>query len=180
MKKLCLFLAAALLFAQCVCAFAEGGVNVEVMKADGVSVVVLTPEAVMLRARSLAMNAADERRADFVLPEFLTVIEESAFEGIAAERVEISANVVAIEGRAFADCKTLREIHIPATVLKVDDHALDGCKDVTVYGAKGTEAERFAKAAGFTFVDPDAEPEAPVHPIEPEKPPVELPLVPRG
>lgn len=179
MKRLCLILVVVLLLAQCCCAYADGNVNVEVMKADGVSVVVLTPEAVMLRARSLVNNAASDGRANFVLPEFLTVIEESAFEGIAAECVEISANVAAIERRAFADCKTLREIHIPATVLKVDDYALDGCEDVTVYGVKGTEAERFAAAAGFTFVDPNAEPETPVHPTEPETPPVELPLVPR-
>ena len=32
----------------------------------------------------------------------------------------------------------------------------------------------------FKFIDPDAGSETPVHPIEPEKPPAELPLVPRG
>ena len=175
MKKLCLILAAALLLALGVSAWAEEGVQVEVMKADGVSVVVLTPEETVRSARSMVMNAGDASRADFTLPQSLTLIEESAFEGIAAEIVEVSAQVVAIEARAFADCKALPEIHIPSTVLKVDDHALDGCENVTVYGEKGTEAERFAKAAGFEFVDPNAGQETP----QQKERPAELPLVPR-
>ena len=173
LKRISIMLAAVLLF--CLgAARAEGGVNVEVIRSDGVSVVVLTPEETVLRARSLAEGAADETRTNLVLPEILTLIEGSAFEGIAARRVEVSPNVVAIEARAFADCKALREIFIPATVLKVDDYALDGCEDVTVYGVKGTEAERFAKAAGFTFVDLNGEAE---QPQEKAMPPVELPLV---
>ncbi len=49
---------------------------------------------------------------------------------------------------------------------------------VTVYGEKGTEAERlFAKAAGFRFVDLDEGPSGPVRPPVPPQPPVELPLV---
>ncbi len=179
MKKLCLILAVACLLAQCACAWAETGVNVEVITADGVSVVVLTPEETMTRAGSIVSNSADERRADLILPELLTLIEKGAFEGIAARRVEVSKNVVAIEARAFADCKFLREIHIPATVLKVDDLALEGCANVVVFGTTGTEAERFAKAAGFKFVDPGMGPEPPYSPFEPEKPPVKLPLVPR-
>ena len=181
MKKICILLAAVLLLCLGASAWAEGGVNVEVIKVDGVSVVVLTPETTMLRARSVAMNAlaaAPEKEAVFVLPAFLTLIEESAFEGIAAESVEVTGNVAAIETRAFADCKSLREITIPATVLKIDDHAFDGCEGVTVYGRSGTEAERIANLYGFTFVDPNAEPETPATPVTPEQPPVVLPFLP--
>jgi hypothetical protein len=162
MKKICILLAAVLLLCLGASAWAEDGVNVEIIKVDGVSVVVLTPE----------------KEADFVLPAFLTLIEESAFEGIAAESVEVTGNVAAIETRAFADCKSLREITIPATVLKIDDHAFDGCKGVTVYGRSGTEAERIANLYGFTFVDPNAEPETPATPVTPEQPPVVLPFLP--
>lgn len=94
-------------------------------------------------------------REGLVLPAFLTLIEESAFEGIDAQRVYISENVVSIEKRAFADCKDLREIFIPATVQSIDDTALAGCVNVTVYGTAGSEAQRFAIAAGFDFVDPN-------------------------
>ena len=179
LKRTCMLMALALLLCAVLNAWAEGGVNVEVIRADGVSVVVLTPEETMERANSAARDAWDERRADAVLPKSLTIIEEGAFEGISARCVEITENVIAIEGRAFADCKTLREIHIPATVVKVDDHALEGCERVTVYGVKGTEAERFAAAAGFKFVDTNEGPVGPIRTPAPPQPPVGLPLVPR-
>ena len=152
-----------LLICLCLPAWAEGGVNVEVIRMDGVSVVVLTAEETMLKV-------------DFVLPAALTLIGDGAFEGIAARCVEVSENVAAIEAHAFANCKHLREIYIPATVLKVDDRALEGCENVTVYGVKGSEAERFAKAAGFVFVDPGEQTEPP---HKTPAPPVVLPFVPR-
>ena len=158
MKKICVLLLAALLVCACASAWAEDGVNIEVIKMDGVSVVVLTPETTVLRAKSIAMNAkeTDETKAGLVLPKFLTLIEEEAFSGIPAASVEVSENVAAIEARAFADCKNLREIIIPDSVKQIDDHAFDGCADVTVYGTAGTEAERIANLYGFTFVDPNA------------------------
>ena len=146
MKRLFVFIVVFLCLTAVVTA--EGGVNIEVIRVDGVSVVLLTPESTMLRARSVA----EDEIKSMILPEFLTLIEESAFEGIAAGNVEVTENVVAIEARAFADCKNLRGIYIPATVLQIDDHAFDGCENVTVVGEKGTEAERIATLYGFTFI----------------------------
>ncbi len=174
MKKICLLLAAVTLLGLCLSAQAEDGARVEVIKMDGISVVVLIPDENARRARGVAEEAG------FVMPAALTIIEESAFEGVSAETVEISENVVSIEARAFADCENLREIHIPATVLSIDETALAGCKNVTVYGEKGSAAERFVQAvsaadpeAGFTFVDVNAAPA-----IVREAPPVTLPFVP--
>lgn len=178
LKRMCMIAALVLLVCIGLNARAEGGVYVEVIRADGVSVVVLTPDEAI--PNGAAKGARDERRVDAVLPESLTIIEEGAFEGISARSVEITENVAAIEGRAFADCRYLREIYIPATVVKVDDHALEGCEKVTVYGVKGTEAERFAKAAGFVSVDLDADPSGPVRTPAPPQPPCVLPLVPRN
>lgn len=159
MRKICVFIAVALLLISAM-AFAEDGVNVEVIRVDGVSVVVLTPEA-GLQSESLRRLMSAELKADFVLPELLTVIGDNAFEGIAAENVEVTENVAAIGARAFADCASLTAITIPATVAKIDDSAFDGCAGVTVYGAEGSEAERIAALYGFDFIDPNAEPEAP-------------------
>ena len=174
MKRLSVLLLALLL---CAVACAEGGLNVEVIKIDGVSVVVLTPEETVQFACMMFM--ADAQTAVLALPQSLTIIGEEAFAGIAAERVDVTENVVSIERRAFADCMGLREITIPATVFSIDDHALDGCGDVTVYGAQGSEAERFAHATGFAFVDPDAEPVTPAEPAPVmEAAAAELPFVP--
>ena len=174
MKKVCFLLA--VLLCLTAAAVAEEGAAIEVIKVDGVSVVVLTPEPVLRRARGIAEEAQgdEEKDAGFLLPPFLTMIEEEAFAGIAAEKIEVSKNVAAIGARAFADCKNLKEIYIPAGVVSVDDRALEGCEGVTVYGETGSEAQRFAGDNGFDFVDPDAVPEAPK-----EAQPVELPFIPR-
>ena len=164
MKKISILLVLVLLLCLAPAAHAEDGVQVEVLIADGMSVVMLTPDEMRLRANEVFQSAAPnggDGSESLALPASLTLIEESAFEGIAAQRVEISENVVSIGKRAFADSKSLREIVIPDTVLKVDDLALEGCENVTVYGAAGSEAERFAAAAGFDFVDSNAG-EAPV------------------
>lgn len=185
MKKGCSFLLMlALVFCLSAFACAEDAVNVEVLKMDGVSVVVLTPETVVLRAKGIAKDAVEaEGKTDFELPQSLTLIEEKAFAGIAAKSVEISENVVAIEAAAFADCVYLREIIIPPTVRKIDRHALEGCKNVTVFGVKGSAAERFVDAvnaedpdAGFVFAELKPQPSHDPH--EREKPTVVLPFVP--
>ena len=76
-----------------------------------------------------------------------------------------------------ADCKHLREITIPATVVKIDNHAFDGGKGLTVYGTVGTEVERIAGRYGFTFVDLNEGTDRPVEPDIPEAPPIVLPFV---
>ena len=177
-RSLVLTLALTIMLCLAPAAKAEEGVSIEIMTVDGVSVVVLVPELSITQTERF--QAADGESAGLRLPQSLTQIGENAFEGIAAECIVISENVTAIEKNAFANCKSLREIHIPPTVKNVDDCALQGCKNVTVYGQKGTEAERFADAAGFQFYDPNADYEIPFNPPNTsvgEAPPVALPLV---
>ena len=57
------------------------------------------------------------RRRGFRSPKCQVSSALLVFEGIAAENVEVTENVVAIEARAFADCLTLRQITIPAQEL---------------------------------------------------------------
>lgn len=173
MKKLCALMLALLLASGAFVALSEAGV--EVIRVDGIGVAVILPTETRKAARMIAKS----EEASLTLPAALAQIDAEAFVGIAAVRVEVTENVVSIASRAFADCEQLREIIIPATVLSVDDHALDGCADVTVYGTKGTEAERFANAAGFAFVDPNAAPDAPVAPevAEVETQAIVLPFV---
>ena len=162
------------------CALAEGGAEVEVIRMDGVSVVVFTPEETMLRANAMAIAIGTP--ADIVLPRSLTIIGEEAFMGIAAADIEVTENVVAIEARAFSACPNLQSITIPAKVLSIDDSAIDAGAEVTIYGAADSEAERFATANGFTFIDlstlPPA-PEPPEPPVIPAQAPPVLPFVPR-
>ena len=90
--------------------------------------------------------------ADFVLPAALITIEESAFEGIPAVRVDIPDGCESIGPRAFADCAKLTALVIPASVQSIDDTALEGSANAVIYGASGSEAERFAKDNSIPFV----------------------------
>ena len=160
MKKLCFLLILALLLTLSASAFAEGGVEIVVM--DGIPVVMETFG--LTSGETNAFNASE----DFILPAALVTIEESAFEGIPASYIEITENVKSIGARAFADCENLTGLIIPATVESIDDTALDGSVNATVYGEIGSEAQRFAETNGIDFVpttspsDGDEEGEDPV------------------
>ena len=165
MKKLCVLLVLALLLSLSASAFADNGV--EILYLDGTPVAVESPS--LTAGETNAFNAPG---AGITLPAALVAIEEEAFAGIDAGRVEITENVVSIGPRAFADCKNLTELVIPATVQTIDDTALDGSLNVTIYGEAGSEAQRFADANSIPFV-----PSNEVTPIIIAQPPVTLPYV---
>ena len=170
MKKLCFVLILALLLSLGASAFAEGGVEVIVM--DGVPVVM---ESFGLEMSDTAAFGAAEGSTGFKLPAGLVAIGDSAFEGIPAARVEITENVTSIGARSFADCLNLTALVIPETVQSIDDTALEGSENVTVYGETGSEAQRFADAAGIKFVDPNAVSETVTY--QAAKAPVVMPFV---
>ena len=166
MKKLCVLLVLALLLSLGASAFADN--SVEILYMDGTPVVVESPA---LTAGET--NAFHAPGVGLTLPAALVAIEEEAFAGIDAARVEITENVISIGPRAFADCKNLTELVIPATVQRIDDTALEGSAGVTVYGEAGSEAERFANANELPFIP--ANNDTPVY--QPAQPPVMLPYV---
>ena len=165
MKKLCVLLVLALLLSLGASAFADN--SVEILYLDGTPVAVESPS--LTAGETNAFNAPG---AGLTLPAALVAIEEEAFAGIDAGRVEITENVVSIGPRAFADCKNLTELVIPATVQTIDDTALEGSENVTIYGEADSEAQRFADANKIPFV-----PSNEVTPIIIAQPPVALPYV---
>ena len=168
MKKTLFLLILALFLSLGVPAWAEEGI--EVVVEDGASVVAVDV--------GVYAPAGFFGKEDFVLPSSLITIEDSAFEGIDASRVEISENVASIGSHAFAKCKNLREFHISASVKEIDKDALEGCENVTVYGSTDV-AKAFAEAAGFDYVDLNAAEPPVVRPVGREEPPVALPFVKR-
>ena len=165
MKKLCFLLILALLLSLGASAFADN--SVEILYLDGTPVAVESPS--LTAGETNAFNAPG---VGLTLPAALVAIEEEAFAGIDAARVEITENVISIGPRAFADCKNLTELVIPATVQRIADDALDGSTNVTIYGEADSEAQRFADANSIPFV-----PSNEVTPIIIAQPPVTLPYV---
>ena len=170
MKKVCVLLALVLLLGLSSSAWAEEDVWVEVIRMDGMSVVVLGDNT-MMTVDNVFLTAV---MPGLVLPKNLTTIGERAFEGIAAASVEISENVESIGPYAFANCENLRTVTIPASVTEIAETAFDGCKGVTIIGS-GEAAKAIAEYYNFTFVDLEKPQEAP-GPLMIPAPPV-LPAV---
>ena len=83
-----------------------------------------------------------------VLPENLTAIEESTFEGIDASVVVIPDGVTIIGSRAFAACPNLKHVSVPDSVTRIVSDAFDGCGTVYLYGTKGGTAQDYSKDHG--------------------------------
>ena len=66
--------------------------------------------------------------------------------------VKIPASVKKIGVRAFNNCDSLTSVEIPASVEKIDGQAFEGCSaDLTLYGAAGSVAEKYAAENGLRF-----------------------------
>lgn len=90
---------------------------------------------------------------DFVLPDNLVMIDESAFEGCAFTYAMIQPGTTAISGNAFAQCKQLKHIYIPESVTEIDSCSFDGVTELTIHGVKGSYAETYARKKGFAFIE---------------------------
>ena len=90
---------------------------------------------------------------DFVIPSDAAVIEDNAFENIAATVVEIPAGCTYIGDEAFKNCAHLTMIRIPAGCVLGTD-VFDGCTQVYVFGAAGSDAQRYCtENANCVFVE---------------------------
>ena len=89
------------------------------------------------------------------LPIDLNVIEEEAFCGIPADRVQIQDACTTIGSRAFAD-SSLKYLFIPSSVTSIASDAFEGSAQVCIICSMGSAAEAFAEAHGLRYVLDDA------------------------
>ena len=88
---------------------------------------------------------------DFILPEGLVAIEESAFEGAARLTVVDAHNCTSIGPKAFKNCAGLTQILLPADCL-IDSTAFDGCSGlVFVFAPAGGNTEASCAAIPSCF-----------------------------
>ncbi|MDO4739357.1 MAG: leucine-rich repeat domain-containing protein [Eubacteriales bacterium] len=87
------------------------------------------------------------------LPERLMIIDDRAFEECASlESIVLPGGVFKIGRQAFHDCSSLRSVTIPESVYSISDNAFEGCpKDLVIYGAEGSYAQRYAQEQGIAF-----------------------------
>ena len=101
-------------------------------------------------------GSADQQ--NFTLPEEIESIAPGTFEGIAARIVIIPDGCESIGSRAFANCRNLTQVYIPASVKSDEDIAADafaGCGHLYLYGVPGGAAQAYcnnSEHANCTFV----------------------------
>lgn len=98
----------------------------------------LSSDAVTLSISYPAFGAPD-----FILPAGTRTIGDSAFEGIAAHVITVSAACTNIADHAFRN-SSVQQIRIPAACTLGAD-VFDGCECVLVYGAAGSPAEAYCQ-----------------------------------
>lgn len=115
------------------------------------------------------------------IPDSVTSIGGSAFSDCTSlTNITIPDSVTSIDDFAFYDCINLTSVTILSSVTNIDDYSFgyyyDGysheykkVENFTITGYSGTEAERYAKDNGFTFIsldNPTTEPTTPTEPSE--------------
>ena len=92
-------------------------------------------------------------RADFVLPQMLTVIEDEAFRGdTSLGDVTMLDGVTSIGAYACADCEKLNAVTIPASVTYIGPNAFDGCGDALLIRTEaGSFAAAYAQMSSFDY-----------------------------
>ena len=68
------------------------------------------------------------------------------------QNVVLPRSVTSLGEKAFLNCSSLETITIPDSVTEISSSAFDGCSSkLTIKGAKGSLAEKFAEQQGFKF-----------------------------
>ncbi len=87
------------------------------------------------------------------IPGSVEIIYNDTFYGCdCLKTVRIGDGVQKIKRRAFDWCKNLEIVEIPGSVTEIEEEAFRYCGKFTIYGKKGSEAERFATEAGIPFL----------------------------
>jgi len=99
--------------------------------------------------------AGADNLVSITLKEGLTYIGKRAFEDCSAlQKIELPESVTDIGDRAFAGCTSLAYLYIPAGAKMVaGPELLEGANHAVIWGAAGSEAEKWANDNGYQFCD---------------------------
>lgn len=108
---------------------------------------------VALDAISIPVTVGFEESNVLRLPESAIGIAEAAFARSNFDTVYLTApSLTTIGSRAFADCAHLKNVYIGSSVTTISQDAFVGCDNIVIHGGKGSDAETYAKNAGWVFV----------------------------
>ena len=102
-----------------------------------------------------AEETGAEEESLFILPSSLMIIEDEAFEGVAAQTVVLPNGFLSIGKGAFENAPYLKDIYIPESTQYIDDSAFSINSDLTVHGIDGSYAKDWACKNEIPFVIDD-------------------------
>ena len=86
------------------------------------------------------------------IPSSVKTIEKEAFSMTGFTEFIVPDTITSIGAGAFSDCENLVKVTIPKTVTKIGDDIFEGgSEDVTIYGEKGSYAEKYANKNDISF-----------------------------
>ena len=90
---------------------------------------------------------------EIAIPSSVKSIQKYAFAYCRSlQNIVLPRSVTSLGDNAFLNCSSLETITIPDSVTEISSSAFDGCSSkLTIKGAKGSLAEKFAKQQGFKF-----------------------------
>ena len=90
---------------------------------------------------------------EYTIPNSVTEIEKYAFAGCQnLENAIIPGSVTDIKEGAFSTCENLKSVTIPSSVTSIGEQAFEWCDKLTIYGSKGSCAQRYANENNINFV----------------------------
>ena len=111
---------------------------------------VTIPESVTTMGYGAFLNCSG--LLSVTIPGSVTAIGNAAFYGCTGlTSVTISEGVTAIGEQSFSDCFVLTSVTIPESVISIKASAFANCENLTIRGAAGSEAERYAEKQGIPF-----------------------------
>lgn len=94
----------------------------------------------------------DSDLKEIVIPKSVKTIGEQAFRDCELDKIVLPEGVTEIGEMAFLECGSLTSITIPKSVKKIGSAAFDDCSSLlTIYGKKGSYAEKYAKKHKIKF-----------------------------
>ncbi len=104
----------------------------------------------LIIAHNLYLN--NELMTDLAIPDSVTKIGESAFDGCKSlTSVIIPDSVTNIGDYAFYNCRNLTSVTIPDSVISIGDKTFSRCKSLKICASAGSYADKYAKKNKIPF-----------------------------